>query len=517
MYIGDYLGRRALYTPDQLAVIDAGKVPHRSFSYSDLNNRANRLANWLRDGAGIRKGDRVAVLAHNGVEYLDSFFACGKLGAILSGLNWRLHWRELVELVEKTAPRVLVYSDDFKPLVEQIALHSTVVEHWLHIEGDGIANSRSFEKVLIDSVLRPVTTEDVTEEDIACLIFTGGTSGLPKAARISHRMIAWNTLNTIIHDLHHGDITVNTFPLFHTGGLLVYTTPLLILGGTVVLTRRFDAEQVLTLLEDYAATLYAGVPTTYQMMTSAPNWAAADLSNLRFCTSGGAALPVGLVEKFRQEKGVVFKQGFGMSEFGPGAFALASEDAIAKAGSIGRPNFFVDARIVDERNRPLPAGQVGELVLRGASRASGYFNDERASSDAVDEQGYFHTGDLASMDEGSYFTIVDRKKDMYISGGENIYPTEIEQTIYRHPAVEMCAVIGVSDPRWGEVGKAFVVLKPGQALTEEALRGHLQFHLAGYKVPRTIEFRDHLPISAAGKVLKRVLIDENVDPTEETT
>ncbi|MCU0498218.1 MAG: long-chain fatty acid--CoA ligase [Anaerolineae bacterium] len=509
MYVGDYLGRRALYTPDELAVIDAGKTPHRSFTYSELNNRANRLAHWLRDGAGLRKGDRVAILAHNGVEFLDAFFACCKLGAILVPLNWRLHWRELGALIEKTGPRVLIFSEEFNETVTQITAETTQLQHLLHIEGKGIGNSRSFEKTLAESMLHPITTEDITEEDIACVIFTGGTTGLPKAAKVSHKMIAWNTLNTIIHDLQHGDVTVNTFPLFHTGGLLVYTTPLLILGGTVILTRKFDPEQVLTLLEDYAATVYAGVPTMYQMMTTAPNWESADLSHLRFCTSGGAPLPVYLVEKFKQEKGVQFKQGFGMSEFGPGVFALAPEDAIRKAGSIGRPNFFVDARIVDEHNQPVTPGVVGELVLRGPSMCSGYLNE---TADVLDEYGYFHTGDLAIMDEQLYFTIVDRKKDMFISGGENIYPTEIEQVLYRHPAIEMCAVIGIADPKWGEVGKAFIVLKKGSAITQAELFDHMQHHLAGYKVPKSIEFREALPISAAGKILKRELINQESTP-----
>jgi len=350
-----------------------------------------------------------------------------------------------------------------------------------------------------------VTTETLHEEDIACLIFTGGTTGLPKAAQISHRMIAWNTLNTIIHDLHHDDVTVNTFPLFHTGGLLVYTVPLLILGGTVVLVRKFEAAQVLTLLEEYSATVYAGVPTTYQLLTEAPNWEQADLSTLRFCTSGGAPLPIGLVEKFRAEKNIQFKQGFGMSEFGPGVFALAPEDAIRKAGSIGRPNFFVDARIVGETNQPLPLGQVGELVLRGPSQCSGYFNAPEASAAAVDSEGWFHTGDLAMRDDNEYYTIIDRKKDMYISGGENIYPNEIEQILYKHPAVKLCAVIGVPDPKWGEVGKAFIVLHEGKTATESDLRAHLQHHLAGYKVPKHILFRDELPISGAGKVVKQDL------------
>ncbi len=516
MYVGDYLGRRALYTPDQLAVVDAGKVPHRTFTYSELNNRANRLANWLRDGAGIRQGDRVAILAYNGVEYLDAFFACGKLGAILVALNWRLHWRELQQLIEKTEPVVMIYSDEFKDIIGQITVDHTPINHLLHIEGKGLPNSRYFEKTLSDSILRPVITETVTEEDIACLIFTGGTTGLPKAAQISHRMIGWNTLNTIIHDLQHGDVTVNTFPLFHTGGLLVYTTPLLILGGTVILTRKFDAEQVLSLLEEYSATVYAGVPTMYQMMTTAPNWDETDLSNLRFCTSGGAPLPVYLVEKFQTEKGVQFKQGFGMTEFGPGVFALAQEDAVRKAGSIGRPNFFVDAQIVDEYNHPVPPGQVGELVLRGPSMCSGYFNDPEASASVVDEDNWFHTGDLAMMDDQHYFTIVDRKKDMFISGGENIYPTEIEHVLYKHPAVEMCAVVGIPDEKWGELGKAFVVVKVGQQVTQDELMAHMQHFLAGYKVPRLIEFRDSLPISAAGKILKRELVNPNTEATHES-
>jgi len=512
MFVGDYIGRRALYTPDQLAVIDAGKVPNRIFTFNEMNQRADRLANWLRDGAGLYQGDRVAILSHNGTEYLDTFFACGKLGAVMVGLNWRLHWRELVKLLEKTTPRVLIYSDEFKGAVEHILEETEIVEHVLHIDGTGTANSRNFEKTLAESMPRPVTTDHVTEEDIACLIFTGGTTGLPKGAQISHRMIGWNTLNTVIHDLQHGDITVNSFPMFHTGGLLVYTMPLLILGGTVILTRKFDAAQVLALIEEYAVTVYAGVPTMYQMMTRADNWSQADLSSLRFCTSGGAPLPVPLVEQFRDEKGVVFKQGFGMSEFGPGVFALAPDDAIRKAGSIGRPNYFVDARVVDEDNNPLPPGEVGELVLRGPSLCSGYFNEPVESANAVDDEGWFHTGDLATVDAEHYYTIVDRKKDLFISGGENIYPTEIEQVLYQHPAVEMCAVVGVPDDQWGEVGKAFIVLKADAQASTEDITAHMQHHLAGYKVPRHIAFVDELPISGAGKILKRELRDYQPNP-----
>jgi fatty-acyl-CoA synthase len=293
--------------------------------------------------------------------------------------------------------------------------------------------------------------------------------------------------------------------MFHTGGLFVYTLPQIILGGTTILIRQFDPALVLRLIEEEKVTVFAAVPTMYQMLTQAPNWEEADLSSLRFCTSGGAPLPVSLVEKYTREKGVCFKQGFGMTEFGPGIFALAPEDAIRKAGSIGRPNFFVDARIVDDENRPLGPRQIGELVLKGPSICSGYFGDPEATAEMLDEEGWFHTGDLAYYDEEWYFYIVDRKKDMFISGGENVYPVEIEKALYEHPAVHMCAVIGVPDPKWGEVGLACVVLKPGAKATEEELIAFLKERLASYKVPKRVVFMESLPISAAGKILKREL------------
>jgi len=509
MYIGDYLGRRAIYSPDKLAIVDAGKEPPWRLTYRQMNERANRFANWLRDVAGIRKGDRVAILARDGVEHLDCFFACSKLGAIHTALNWRFHWRELAEIIQRTAPTVLIYSDDFRENVAQLEAAVRNAEYairfYLHIEGEGITGSLPFETTLQGSPPDPVTCETVEAEDVVALIFTGGTTGFPKAAQVSHRMIAWNTLNTVIHDLTHNDIYLNVFPMFHTGGLFVYTLPQVILGGTTILIRQFDPARVLQLIEQERVTVFAGVPTMYQMMTQAPNWAEADLSSLRFCTSGGAPLPVPLVEQYVREKGVRFKQGFGMTEFGPGIFALAPEDAVRKAGSIGRPNFFVDARIVDDDNRPLGPNQVGELVLRGPSICSGYFGDPEATAGLLDEEGWFHTGDLARYDEEWYFYIVDRKKDMFISGGENVYPVEIEKALYEHPAVHMCAVVGIPDPKWGEVGLACVVLKPGATATEEELIAFLQERLARYKIPKRVVFMDSLPISAAGKILKREL------------
>jgi fatty-acyl-CoA synthase len=511
MYIGDYLARRELYSPDKLAFIDAGKSPEWRLTFREANRRANKLANWLKS-QGIEKGDRVAILARDGYEHLDLFFACAKLGAIHTALNWRSHWRELLEIFQYTNPKILIFSDDFKEGVSNLIANYQLPI--LHLDGDGLPSSLHFESTLQSASDSAVTCPSLEAEDTAALIFTGGTTGLPKAAEVSHRMIAWNTLNTVIHDVTHNDVYLNVFPMFHTGGLFVYTLPQVIFGGTTILIRAFDPAQVLNLLEREKVTIFAAVPTMYQMLTTAPNWESANLSALRFCTSGGAPLPVPLVEKYTKEKNIRFKQGFGMTEFGPGIFALAPEDAIRKAGSIGRPNFFVDAQIVDEQNQFLGPNEAGELVLKGPSYSSGYFNNPEATKAAVDERGYFHTGDLAQYDEEGYFYIVDRKKDMFISGGENVYPAEIEKALYQHPSVHMCAVIGLPDAKWGEIGKACVVLKPNQSATEDELLKFMTERLAKYKVPKSVSFMEALPISAAGKILKRDLREKFVKQGE---
>lgn len=515
MYIGDYLGRRALYSPEKLALVDAGKQPPLRLTYRQMNERANRFANWLQSAAHIKKGDRVAILARDGIEHLDSFFACGKLGAVHTALNWRLHGRELAALVEKTRPAVLLYSSEFTDNVAVIDRETAApdrIAHYIHLEETGIEGSRPFSAVLREAPASPVTCESLTEEDTACLLFTGGTTGLPKGAMISHRMICWNAFNTVIHDLHHEDVYLCVFPLFHAGGLFAYLSSQVIFGNTTVLTRQFDPVQVLDLIQQEQVTVFAGVPTMYQLMTQAENWARTDLSSLRFCTSGGAPLPVPVIEQYTEEKGVRFKQGFGMTEFGPGLFALAPEDAVRKAGSIGRPNFFIDVRVVDEQNQPLGPHQIGELVLKGPSGFSGYFNDPEETAAVLDSAGWFHTGDLVYYDQEHYFFVADRKKDLFISGGENIYPAEIEAALYKHPAVHLCAVVGIPDPRWGEVGKACVVLKPGGKVSAEELLGFLRERLAGYKVPKSVEFMDSLPLSGMGKVLRRELRRRFLEP-----
>ena len=512
MYIGDYLGRREIYSPNTLAIIDAGKSPELRLTYKQWNRRVNRFANWLKDTVGVGYRDRVAILAQDGIEHLDLFHACSKLGAIHTALNWRLHWRELVAIIQDTQPKAFIYSDKFKESVAELEKVTGGTDHeikyYLHVDGAGLEGSLPYESAFESAPDTKVTYEKLEAEDIACLLFTGGTTGLPKGAQISHRQICWNVLNTVIHDIRRDDIYLCVFPLFHTGGLFTYISSQVMFGNTTILTRQFDPAQVLELIEREKVTVFAAVPTMYQMLTQAPHFKTADMSSLRFCTSGGAPLPVPLVEQYTREKGIRFKQGFGMTEYGPGLFALPPEDAIRKAGSIGRPNFFVDVRVLDENNQPLGPNQPGELVLNGPSGCSGYWNNPEASAAVLDEDGWFHTGDIVEYDDEWYFYVRDRKKDMFISGGENVYPVEIENVLYQHPAVHMCAVVGVPDEKWGEVGKACVVLKPGQSATEEELMKLLQENLARYKVPKSVTFLNALPLSSMGKILKRELREQ---------
>jgi fatty-acyl-CoA synthase len=503
MYLGDYLARRCVYTPDKIALIDVTVAPAQRFNYADLNQRANRLAHWLRE-QGVSKGERVAMLALDGIHFYDAFFACCKLGAIFVPLNWRLHPVEIEAQVRQTSPRLLIHGEG-APIDAALA----------HLKSCGVPllffplfdkDNFDLRAVLATAEDAPITCETMREHDTACLLFTGGTTGAPKAAQISHAQIVWNTFNALLGDVLGTDTFLNIFPLFHAGGLFAFSVPMLILGGTVIQTQKFEPEQVLALIARERVTIFGGVPTVFQMLASAKNWSEADLSSLRYCLSGGAPMPISLIQKYQREKSVVFRQGFGMTEFGPDVFSLASADAERKAGSIGKPNFFVDARIVDvETQQPLPPRAIGELVLRGPSAMTGYFNNPGATKAAFDEENYFHTGDLAYVDEEGYFFIVDRLKDMFISGGENVYPAEIEAALYKHPAVAMCAVVGVKDEKWGEVGRAFVVRKAEARIEEAALLEFLRGQLAAYKIPKSVVFMEALPLSGAGKILKAEL------------
>jgi fatty-acyl-CoA synthase len=507
MYIGDYLARRCVYSRNNTAIIDVSMEPATRYSFSELNTRASNLANWLKEN-GIQKGDRVSLLSYDSIYHYDLFFACGKMGAIFVPLNWRLHSKELESQIRLTTPKIHFNSEEEN--IKIAGEHLEKCSEMPKIYPIENSTQTSLESIIQKKNDNKVTCESLTENDTACLLFTGGTTGTPKAAQISHKQIIWNTINSILGDVLGSDIFLNIFPLFHAGGLFAFSLPILIQGGTVIQTKKFDAEQVLSVIEKEKATTFGGVPSIFQLLTAAKNWKTADLSSMRYCMSGGAPMPVALINKYREEKNVVFRQGFGMTEFGPGVFSLPSGDAERKAGSIGKPNYFVDARIVDiENNSPLPANKVGELVLRGPSATTGYFNNPDATKKIFDSENYLHTGDLAYIDDEGYFFIVDRLKDMFISGGENIYPAEIEAVLYQHKAIALCAVIGVDDEKWGQVGKAFVVLEENEKSTAGEILDYLKSHLTKYKVPKYLEFKEQLPISGAGKILKNELRKQN--------
>lgn len=498
MHIGDWAARGAMCWPSRVAVRDDARG--QSFSYKDMDDRSERVASWLRS-RGIARGDRVGALAHNGVEVLDLLFACGKLGAIFVPYNWRLAAPELDALVALTSPRVLFCSAELAPAGRAIATRG---ERSLEVVDLGLpgAPGDAYEAILAAPLpAAPVREESLPAEDTWVLLFTGGTTGLPKAVRVSHRMAAWNVATTTIHHVRHGDATIVHTPMFHTGGLFVHALPVLSLGGTVVILRRWDAEKVLERVARDRLTVFFAVPTQLQEMAASPRFEESDLSSLRLLISGGAPMPLDLPRVFAEAHGIPVAQGFGMTEFGPNALMLTAEEAAEHAGSIGKPNYFVDARVVRRDGGAAPDGEVGELCLRGGALCSGYFG---VPGDALGEDGWFHTGDLARVD-GGYFTIVGRLKDMFVSGGENVYPIEIEDALYLHASVRQCAVVGVPDTRWGEVGHAFVVLADGASTRDSDLVAFLRTKLAGYKIPKHVDLVPRLPTSAAGKILKTEL------------
>ena len=496
----DYLSKRVVYSPDKEALFDVKS--NKRFIYAELNERANQVAHFLKKKYQFSKGDRCAVLSFNDYRYWVLFFAVQKLGGILAGLNWRLVAPELNLLVKDLAPKVIFYDANTKKLVEELKNLYTETDY---NEFDEIfsSNLNSFSK-------KNPEHPDLTYEDPIGIVFTGGTTGLPKGAMISYRQVAYNTLNTI-RDILPGDTYINHLPLFHVGGLYVYALPLFILGGKVIQMESWDVELYIKLINSEKPNFGFCVPTQYRMILNSPEFSNIDFKTHRFLTSGGAPLPLDIIRTFKKEHNIVFKQGFGMTEVGPGVFALDPKDAERKIGSIGTPNYFLDARIVDsESGNECQVNEIGELTLKGPTVTIGYWNRPELNKTLLDKDGYFHTGDLAKKDEEGYFFIVDRLKDMFISGGENVYPTEIEKVLQEHPKVAQVQVIAVPDEKWGQVGRALVVVKQGKEVSEEELINYCKENLAKFKVPKSVKFVDGFTnyISAAGKILKRKLVED---------
>ena len=503
MLIGDWLGRRAMLTPDKVALIDTIRGS-QAITYRMWNLAANRTANFLR-ALGVTKGDRVAVLASNCVAYLDIWFACGKLGAILQTLNWRLTPRELDGLIVDATPEVLVYGPEFLELVRAIRVEGSRGMKYIALDSTRRAASddRSLyeRERLGDSPPPPV---ELSWDDPWVLCYTGGTTGLPKGAILTHGNITWNSINTVMSwGLTPEDVTILSAALFHTGGLNVFTAPLVHIGGTSIVCRGFEPDAVFDLIRDAGVTLFFGVPTMFLALQQHPRWESADFSRLKLIISGGAPCPPTVFECF-WERGFDFKTGYGLTEAGPNTFWLPTSEVRRKAGSVGFPLFHIDVQLRDREGRECGPDEVGELLIRGPHVCAGYWNRPEETVRTIRE-GWLHTGDLARRDAEGYYYIVGRLKDVIISGGENIYPAEVESVLASHPAVAEVALIGVPDERWGEATRAIVVPKPAQPLDPDDLIAFSGARLARYKLPKRVVLVEALPRTAAGKIDKELL------------
>jgi fatty-acyl-CoA synthase len=498
----DWLGRRASYTPDRIAlIVEPGG---ERYTYRQLDDRANRTARTLAM-LGVGGGDRVAILAYNSVVHLDLLWACAKLGAIYVPLNWRLNQAELLPQVADSEPKLLVYGPDQAAAAAAIgaALGTPLV-----------ALEEFATRTAAVDAPSPWPATPVDEHTPWMILFTGGTTGRAKGAVLTHGSVAANAFNTILGwQMAPDDVVPILTPFFHTGGLNVFTTPLTYLGATLVVwtSPSFDAGTALELVEKHRATVLFLVPTMFQMIANHPKFPTTNLDSIRFFISGGAPCPRPVMEAF-WARGKVFKQGYGLTEAGPNNFVMPEGRYREKPFSVGVPLLNVQARLVDDQGHDVGPDEVGELWLAGPHVFAGYWRNEQATAAAVVD-GWLRTGDLARRDAEGFYYIVDRKKDMFISGGENVYPVEIEAVLYQHPKVAECAVVGVPDETWGEVGKAVIALKPGAAPTDEHTRAALtaellafcRSRLARYKVPKYVEFRAELPKSGAGKILRRAL------------
>lgn len=497
MITADILGERARLTPQKTALVYL--LTGERFTYQELNRRAIRCARVLTEVCGLRKGDRVGILSHNRVEFIDLFFAAAKTGLILVPLNTRYTGREIEYIVRDSDMQALLYESEFAETLR--SLRGSGIKSWVALDktSEGDLSYSDACTSLTPTDWRPAQCDP---EDLLCLLYTSGTTGKPKGVMTPHRMVAWNAYNTVISwQLRDTDVSPIFTPLYHAGGLAAFLTPLFAIGGTIVVHRAFDTTEIWRTIEQEKCTLVLGVPTIWKMLMDAPEFARAELSHVRWFCSGGAPLPFHIIEAY-QRRGVVFKQGYGLTEVGVNCFAMTIEESVRKAGSIGKPLMFTQARLVNVDGSEAAAGEVGELLLRGPHVCKGYWNNPQATAAALDPDGWFHTGDLARRDEEGFFFIAGRAKDMFISGGVNVYPAEIEGELLQHPAVHDAAVIGVAHETWGEVGVAFIVLRPGASASEEQLVEFLLSRLAKYKIPKEFVFRETLPRTPYGKVVK---------------
>jgi len=471
MFELDLLSERARVTPNRIALVSV--ETGERITYAELNARAERAATTLR--TILQPGDRFGLLSHNSVAFLELFFAAGKADVIVVPLSTRATEHELKHIVADCEMKALFYGPGFETM--DLGIPSYETDHRKQP-----AN-------------RQPPTANPDSEGTYCLLYTSGTTGKPKGVMIPRRQLYWNGYNTALNwGLREDDVSSIFTPLYHAGGIAAFLIPIFCTGGTIVLHKSFDAAEVWRVLEQERCTVVLGVPTIWKLLMDAPQFATTDLSHVRWFISGGAPLPQYIIDAY-QKRGVAFKQGYGMTEVGVNCFTMTVEDSFNKPGSIGKPMMFTEVKLENMD------GDVGEMFIRGPHVSLGYWNNEAATREAYLDGGWFRTGDLARRDEDGFFTIAGRRKEMFISGGVNIYPAEIEAELVSHPQVSDAAVVAIADETWGEVGVAFVV----GAASDDELAQYLGTRIAKYKIPRRFVRLEALPRTPYGKVVKEEL------------
>jgi fatty-acyl-CoA synthase len=504
--IGEWLVKRDRSTPERIALVDA--VDGRQLTFAELNLRTDRLATGLRS-LGVKQGDRVGILAQNCIEYVELLFGVAKLGAVLVPINYRLSPREIAYVLSDSGASILAHSVDFEALASAALMDAdfpAYVKTRISFAREQEVDPQydRYEGLIAEQ--RPQgSLIEISSSETAMLMYTSGTTGLPKGAKLTHGNLEWNAINMASSGggLLPGDVTVTAAPLFHIGGLGIFTLPLVYVGGTTIIQAAFDPKETLRLMSGNRGTVQFLVPAMWSALSQVADFDSYDMSSLRYGLSGGAPCPLTVIEFF-QEKGWDFVEGFGMTELSPCALILEAKDVLTHAGSVGRPFLHVEISVFDEDDKPVQTNVVGELVVRGPTVFDGYWGLPSDTAEAM-RSGWFHSGDLARIDDEGFVTLVDRKKDMVISGGENVYATEVEQVLIRHPSVREVAVIGLPDARWGEVVTAVVVIESGHAIEPNELIEWSSDRIASFKRPRRVYFVDELPRNAVGKVLKRSL------------
>lgn len=496
LVLGEVLARWARKTPDREALVFKDK----RYTYSQFNERVNRLASGLT-GLGIEKGDKVAVLFMNCMEIAECYFALAKLGAVAVPLNFRLAGRELQYQIDQSDSKALIFGEMFQEVVNSIRPELPKVEHYICVSQEGLEGTIDYEKLVqagsTDEPLVPVK-----DDDPAFIMYTAGTTGRPKGAVLTHKNQVMLAVNASIEG-GAGQIEKQllVFPLFHqaaTGFVIIGVFR----GATTVILDIPAPENIMTAIQEEKIQSVGLVPALWNWIVNHPNFKDYDLSSLEQGTTGAAPMPLELKRKIVELfPNMRLSEAFGMTETTATGTMAKHEDFLAKQGTVGRVTINVEIRVVDDNDNDVPAGQVGEIAYRGPTVLKEYYKLPEATAEAF-KGDWFHSGDLVRQDEDGFVYVVDRKKDMIISGGENIYPAEIEEVLYTHPKVLEAAVIGVPDPEWGESVKAIVVPKQGETLTEAEVIAHCKQNLASYKKPKSVDFVDVLPRNPAGKVLK---------------